>query len=318
MSFVRKLVGPDEKLVGIARLHWIYGIKGLCWLAGFLLLGGAINWVFLDFAGGALGSTAVGGLLVLGNAAFWVCLIIGVSLFIFYFIMLLATEIGLTTRRLIYKKGLIFVDVKETDLEEIKGASVDNEILGRIFNYGTLHLDARFIADLELPSIADPYRFVKALNDLRSQMKDAGISLSIDGNAPKAKSKIEHALKHDQPRMGEHLDRQTADEETQGDTEPNPVSINAERYHAFDDVEPLHMLNDIADDTNETVETIKKQPVPKVFAPKKDNDAPQQGESKDKGAPPENDAQKPQSHPILISELKEEVQDDFTASSTRH
>src|SRR5688572_16333837 len=42
MSYVHKLINDDEKLVGIARLHWIYVVQGLVWFftlagSGFLL-----------------------------------------------------------------------------------------------------------------------------------------------------------------------------------------------------------------------------------------------------------------------------------------
>ena len=44
MSFVKKILGPDETLVGITSAHWIYGATGIFWLAGMMVVG-----LVLDF-----------------------------------------------------------------------------------------------------------------------------------------------------------------------------------------------------------------------------------------------------------------------------
>ena len=31
MAYVHRLINGDEKLIGIARLHWIYILQGLMW-----------------------------------------------------------------------------------------------------------------------------------------------------------------------------------------------------------------------------------------------------------------------------------------------
>lgn len=199
MAFIERMVGPDERLVGIARLHWIYGVKGLAWLGGMIMLGTVIDWTVLYLLGASAGNPALGGIVTLGNAGFWICLTIGAWLFLFYFIMLLATEVGLTTKRLIYKRGLIMVRTEGLDLEEIKGADVDNEILGRFLNYGSIHFDARFIGDMELPSIANPYQFVKALNDQRSQLKEMGTHIMLEGRGAALKPSLAHRLNMIEP-----------------------------------------------------------------------------------------------------------------------
>lgn len=253
MAFVRKLVGPDEKLVGIARLHWIYGVKGLLWLGGFLALGGFVNRLIVRYLGFSPSiNPAFDGIVTLGTAVFWICLSIGICLFLLYFIMMIATEVGLTDKRLIYKKGLIFVDVKETDLEEIKGANVDNGMLGRLLNYGTVHLDSRFISDLMLPSIADPYRFVKALNDLRTRMKQAGQQVFLNENKGEA---VATAMKNDRV--------VTPPEQTA----PTP-NLDDPQYKTMDDIEPMAMINDIASEVRETRREVEEQPVPSIPAKK--------------------------------------------------
>lgn len=178
MAFIHKIVGPDEKLVGIARLHWIYAHKGILWLFGLMALSILIKTQVVGILGGGLAS--------IGNAAFWIGTAMGAVFFLFYTIMWLVTELGLTTKRCIYKRGWIFVDVREVDLEEIKSTNIDNGILGRILNYGYIHMDARFIEDVGLPAITDPYRFTKAMNDVRSKIKDDSMRVVLDGGDAQA------------------------------------------------------------------------------------------------------------------------------------
>lgn len=165
MSFVRKIVGPDERFIGKAPIHWIYAVKGFAWILGLI----GLAWFFQSMLIYLFGASDL--TLALGRYMFWVGAALGVTLSFFYFLMWIATEVGLTDKRIIFKRGLIFVDVKEVDLEEIKAAEVDNGILGTIFNYGYVFFDARFIENVSLPAIADPYRFVKALNEARSEIK---------------------------------------------------------------------------------------------------------------------------------------------------
>ncbi len=172
MAFIHKITGPDEKLIGIARLHWIYGAKGLLWLVALLFLGGYVKLELASMLDGRLDT--------IGNTIFWGATLLGVVMFIFYAIMMFFTELGLTTQRCIYKRGLLFVDVRETDLEEIKSASIDNGWLGRILNYGYIKLDARFVQDVNFPAINDPYRFIKALNDVRTSVKEDSLRMVID------------------------------------------------------------------------------------------------------------------------------------------
>lgn len=196
MPFIHKIVGPDEKLIGIAHLHWIYALKGLIWLLSLMALGIVIK--------AQLANILDGGLMPIGNAVFWIGTVLGAIFFLFYTVMMLTTELGLTTKRCIYKRGWLFVDVREVDLEEIKSSSVDNGILGRLFNYGYILMDARFIEDVGLPAVADPYRFTKAMNHIRSQIKDDSMRVVLDGsdahgfsNKRKEREDV-HDLEHDE------------------------------------------------------------------------------------------------------------------------
>lgn len=191
MAFVEKLVGPDENLVGVARLHWIYIIRGFLWFFGIAVSGGIIQTIIAMYAPIILGA---------GNFILGLSIAAGLYMLILYIGKMLFTELGLTTERLIYKRGLIFVDVREVDLEEIKSESIDNGVLGRLLNYGYLDLDARFIEDMDLPAITDPYRFVKAMNAVRSQIKDDNMRVVLDDGGAGAVKASEAIEKHKEER----------------------------------------------------------------------------------------------------------------------
>ncbi len=199
MSFINRIIGPDEELIGICRVHWVYGIKGILWLLGFTALGLFIKYSILSV--GFL--QAVPAFALIAGYFFWIGLSIGIVLFITFVIVMISTEIALTTKRVIFKTGMIATDVKEVDLEEIKAADVDNGWFGRFLNYGYVLFDARFVQNMQLPEIYDPYRFVKALNEVRNDLKNDSMKMVLgDGRggggvvvdeeeAPKAKRRVD-------------------------------------------------------------------------------------------------------------------------------
>ncbi len=175
MSFIKDIAGPDEEVIGVASVHWIYVVKGLVWLLSFMgmgLLGDDLMGGLVDY-----GITAYG---LWGNFIFWILTVVGIVISFFYFLMWIAAEIGLTTKRLIYKSGLIFVDVVEVDLEEIKSAEIDSGFLGVFLGYGYVFLDARFMRNVMLPAVSDAYGFVQALNAARSKLKSDSLNIVLE------------------------------------------------------------------------------------------------------------------------------------------
>src|SRR5262245_14887204 len=152
MSFINKIIGPDEKLIGRASAHWIYGVKGLSWLVMMAAFGvflqaygaGFFNYVFRNSGADAIAA--------ISRTLFWLPTSLGAVMFFLYFLQMISLEVALTTKRVIDKKGLIFIDIKEVDIEEIKEVNVDNGILGRFLNYGYIKLDARFVSNIYLPA----------------------------------------------------------------------------------------------------------------------------------------------------------------------
>lgn len=177
MAYINKIVTQDEELIGIARLHWIYALRGIMWFAVFAGAG----WLF-DFLmtkammslGAATDSYVVPAVLTtISNGVLLFMMGGGAMIFLLFVLKVLVTEVGLTTRRVIHKEGLLFVKVQHIDHEEIRGENLDLGYFGRILGYGYLMLDCRFIGDIRLPAIENPERFLRALHKARGETQDA-------------------------------------------------------------------------------------------------------------------------------------------------
>lgn len=187
MAYIKKIIAQDEELIGIARLHWIYVVKGIGW---FLALAGA-GWLLNSLVGRAVmfmadaaNATALPMLLMrLADGAMYFMMFGGALMFFFFTLKVLVTEIGLTSRRIMIKEGLIFVRVKQIDLEEIRGENMDLGWFGRLLGYGYIFLDCRFIGDVRLPAIENPERFIRVLHDRRAKSQDSLSVVLGKGNA---------------------------------------------------------------------------------------------------------------------------------------
>jgi uncharacterized membrane protein YdbT with pleckstrin-like domain len=126
MSYVNSVLQPGERVIMRGHLHWIVYWQAIL----FLVLGIAL--VASEPAGawnGMLRSAtaiAFGVLFVLSFAHAW-------------FIRWI-TEIAVTDRRIIYKRGFINRHTEEMNMDKVASVDVDQSILGRVLDYGTIHV----------------------------------------------------------------------------------------------------------------------------------------------------------------------------------
>ncbi len=177
MSYVEKVIDSDEKILTITSLHWIYVVQGALWLLFFLVLGFIANHYLLFYSG-----SNQAGLVSMSLWSFhsselkvpviWIFGTIGLSGLMFMFLMYISIEVGLTNKRVLYKKGIIRIQVQEVDLIDMRSERVDHGWLGWLLGYGRLYLDCRFMDDVRLPALVKPYDLVKAIHVARAHHPD--------------------------------------------------------------------------------------------------------------------------------------------------
>ena len=175
-SFIKHITGADERIILLARLHWVYLLEGAIWMLILAGLGGGFDYVLWKYLGASApfaGQDVFGFYISQATPVMTILFGIGgILIFVVHAIKMLATEIALTNQRIIYKTGLIFVEVEEIDLVEIRAEHVHHGLLGRFLGYGRLKLDSRFVGDIELPAVRKPYKLIKAMHTVRSKLHD--------------------------------------------------------------------------------------------------------------------------------------------------
>ncbi len=183
MGYVHKVIGADEKLILVTRLHWIYPLEGLIFFALTTVLGVFINNIMWINAGYLLPDFEINLHFMSISYSFYMMIplafgLIGFLMFWSLFTSYISTEIGLTNHRIIYKKGLFLIDVQQVELEDIRGEEINHGWLGWILGYGKIRFDCRFIDDVYLPATKNPYRLIKAVHTAR--MRHEKIAYNID------------------------------------------------------------------------------------------------------------------------------------------
>ena len=141
MSFAERVLQPGEQIRHISSIHWIVYWAGV----GVGLLAAVAYWLsetrpptrFWLYTACALALVAVA-LLVQEWFRWWI------------------TEIAVTNRRVIYKKGFIRRRTNEMNMHKIESVQVYQSILGRMLGYGTVTILGAGAGFETLRTIAGP------------------------------------------------------------------------------------------------------------------------------------------------------------------
>jgi len=129
MSYVRSVLQPNEKILVIGRLHWIVYIRAIL----FLIVGAILVALENNLANGDARTY-----LIYSTAAIFG---VGVAVsFLHAWFIRWITEFAVTDRRVIYKCGFIKRHAVEMNMDKIESVDVDQSLLGRMLNYGTIHV----------------------------------------------------------------------------------------------------------------------------------------------------------------------------------
>lgn len=171
MSYIRKIIPPQDKLIAIYRPHWIYILEGILWMAAFWYGGFYLDrlMISMDPEYAILFDIDLLGKHFSHNHTpiLWLSLAIGFAVFWPLLLGYISSEIGITEHYVIRKKGIFFIEVDQIDMDDIRAEHVKNGWLGWILGYGRVELDCRFMDDIPLPTISNPYRMVKNIHIAR-------------------------------------------------------------------------------------------------------------------------------------------------------
>lgn len=151
MGYVERVLQPDETVIAVTRIHWWY-----VWRHTVLLVALAI--ALAAFAFDQSGDTQTG---LFAGAA--VAVVLALLLTIGPAIRRATTELAVTNRRVIHKRGFIQRHTIEISRNQVESVDVDQSILGRILNFGTVTVHGTGTTPEPFRFIADPLRFRSAI-----------------------------------------------------------------------------------------------------------------------------------------------------------
>lgn len=129
-SFIEQSLNKNETLIQTFRFHWS------AWIT---------FWLFLILAPFTLGISLIFAL--------------------FSFITLKTTERGVTSRRVIQKRGFISRKTDEMKLSAVETVEIEQGILGRILGSGSIKVTGRGISNVVLKGLDDPMAVKRSIEE---------------------------------------------------------------------------------------------------------------------------------------------------------
>jgi len=160
MSYVQRVLQPGEVVRYTASTHWIvYWPGAVCMIAAVAVL-------------------LFGPRLSANHPTFWywvasLIAVVGLFLLIREWFSWWTMEIAVTNLRVIYKTGLVKRRTKEMNMDKVESVEVDQSILGRILDYGTVTITGTGAGLEALAGVARPIELRNSItgvahNDVQS------------------------------------------------------------------------------------------------------------------------------------------------------
>jgi uncharacterized membrane protein YdbT with pleckstrin-like domain len=146
MNYVRRVLQPGETVTHETRLHSIIFLPAILWFAVAVVL--LIVAMTLD------GDLRIGGEALAAFAA-----IFGLAAGVPALIRRMTTDLAVTDRRVIYKSGVLARHTLEINRSKVESVDVDQSVLGRILNFGTIVVRGTGGSLEPIRMISDPLTF---------------------------------------------------------------------------------------------------------------------------------------------------------------
>jgi uncharacterized membrane protein YdbT with pleckstrin-like domain len=92
------------------------------------------------------------------------CVFVAILIWLQIWITRVTTEIAVTDRRVIVKRGLVRRSTMEMNVWQVESVGVDQSILGRLLDYGTVTARGTGAGIEPIAKIAEPLRLREAIN----------------------------------------------------------------------------------------------------------------------------------------------------------
>jgi uncharacterized membrane protein YdbT with pleckstrin-like domain len=177
MHYIQQSLTENEELVHVGHFHWMYTVQAIINIMFSIGFSIAIIVFAIKMEPMIFNTPGFAQLGVLEQiqalhpgvkiVAFFV-LLLGILRFVQMMIVKATTEIAVTNKRLVYKRGLVARYVGEMNIDRIEGINVLQGVMGRIFGYGRIMVRGMGIGEVVLPPIAEPIKFRKSIEKARN------------------------------------------------------------------------------------------------------------------------------------------------------
>ena len=145
MSYIKTNLNTGEKL----KYHSRISIKPIIINSSFMIIASFIaGYVITDWFLGL-----------------FLAIIVVVLLIPFALLAYFVSEFGVTGKRVISKKGIISRNASEMNLSSIESVNVDQGVIERIINVGSLKISGRGTTTVDFNSIDDPVKVRKLIQN---------------------------------------------------------------------------------------------------------------------------------------------------------
>jgi uncharacterized membrane protein YdbT with pleckstrin-like domain len=146
MGYVEKVLQPEESVVYKTTVHWFVYVRGVIFALVSIII------FMLSFRFEETGRWVMQ----------WITLIfvaVAVAFAFIGWVQRFTTELAITTKRVIYKTGLMKRQTFEMNRNSVESVGVEQSVLGRIMGYGKVELKGTGASSQHMPLIHDPLRF---------------------------------------------------------------------------------------------------------------------------------------------------------------
>ncbi len=149
MSYLNKVLQPGEVFTRIAHLHWRIYFRAIFFgvLAIVFFILGYEHYSYRPYA------------VILGLVLSAVALLF----FVGAWFRQMTLEMAVTNKRVLYKRGFININTLEMNLDKVETVAVQQSIIGRLLDYGKVHIKGTGQSMERLDFIAAPIELRNAI-----------------------------------------------------------------------------------------------------------------------------------------------------------